>query len=220
LTTARITYQAQEWRRAALAFLFVAAVQALLGRSDLLMLGMLADTTAIGVYAVASRVTDLVAFALAAINVMFAPSIATLHARGDRAALQAMVTTTAWWAALSAVVVGLPLFVLAGTVLSLFGDAFTSGTVVLRILLMGQIINAAAGSVGPMLTMTGHERQAAVVLGVAAVTQIGLNAAMIPLFGMEGAAVTTALTVIGWNLAMGILVWRNLKIVPSVLAWR
>jgi hypothetical protein len=40
------------------------------------------------------------------------------------------------------------------------------------------------------------------------------------LFGMEGAAVTTALTVIGWNLAMGILVWRNLMIVPSVLGRR
>ena len=148
------------------------------------------------------------------------PSIAALHARGDHAALQAMVTTTAWWAALSALLIGLPLFVLAGTVLSLFGDAFTSGTVVLRILLVGQIVNVAAGSVGPMLTMTGHERQAAIVLGVAAAAQIGMNTVMIPLFGMEGAAVTTTLTVIGWNLAMGILVWRNLKIVPSVLARR
>jgi O-antigen/teichoic acid export membrane protein len=198
----------------------MAVVRALLSRSDLLMLGMLADTTSVGIYAVASRVTDLVAFALTAINVIFAPNIAALHARGDHAALQAMVTTTAWWAALSALVIGLPLFVLAGTVLSLFGDAFTSGTVVLRILLVGQIVNVAAGSVGPMLTMTGHERQAAIVLGVAAAAQIGMNTAMIPLFGMEGAAVTTALTVIGWNLAMGILVWRNLKIIPSIFARR
>ncbi|MGH6917731.1 MAG: oligosaccharide flippase family protein [Geminicoccaceae bacterium] len=220
LPTASIAYHAQEWRRAALAFLFMAAVRALLSRSDLLLLGMLADTTSVGIYAVASRVTDLVAFALTAINVMFAPNIAALHARGDRTALQAMVTTTAWWATLSALLIGLPLFVLAGTVLSLFGDAFVSGTVVLRILLVGQIVNVAAGSVGPMLTMTGHERQAAIVLGVAAAAQIGMNTAMIPLFGMEGAAVTTALTVIGWNLAMGILVWRNLKIVPSVLARR
>jgi O-antigen/teichoic acid export membrane protein len=218
LATASIAYEAQEWRRAALALLFIGTVRVLLGRSDLLMLGMLADTTSVGIYAVASRIAELVAFALTAINVIFAPHIAALHARGDRTGLQAMVTTTARWAALSAVLIGLPLFVLAGTVLSLFGDAFTSGEVVLRILLVGQIFNAAAGSVGQVLVMTGHERQAAAVVAIAAVAQIGLNAVMIPLFGPEGAAVTRMLTVIGWNLAMVILVWRMLKIVPSILA--
>jgi O-antigen/teichoic acid export membrane protein len=218
LATAGMAYEAPEWRRAALAFLFMAAIRALLVRNDLLMLGMLADTRSVGIYAVASRVADLVTFALTAINVIFAPSIAALHARGYRAALQAIVTATAWWSAVSALLIGLPLFLLAGTVLSLFGDAFTSGATVLRILLVGQIANAAAGSVGWMLTMTGHERQAATVLGTAAATQIGFNSVMIPLFGPEGAAVTTMLAVIGCNIAMAILVWRNLEIVPSVFA--
>jgi O-antigen/teichoic acid export membrane protein len=84
--------------------------------------------------------------------------------------------------------------------------------------LVGQIANAAAGSVGWMLTMTGHERQATAVLGIAATAQIGLNAVLIPLFGSVGAAVSAMLTVVSWNLAMAILVWRNLKIVPSVFA--
>ncbi len=220
MTGSSIAYQAQEWRRAALAFLFMAAVRALLGRSDLLMLGMLADTASVGIYAVASRIADLVVFALTAINVIFAPHIAALHASGDRTDLQAVVTTTARWAALSSLLIALPLFVLAGTVLSFFGDSFTSGDVVLRILLVGQIFNAAAGSVGWILTMTGHERQAAVVLGVTAAAQIGLNIVVIPQFGPEGAAVIRMLTLIGWNLTMGILVWRNLKIVPSILARR
>jgi O-antigen/teichoic acid export membrane protein len=217
-THASFAYDAPAWRRASLAFLFMAVTRALLNRTDLLMLGMLTDTTSVGVYAVASRVADVVAFTLVAINVIFAPTIAAFHARSDRVALQAMVTTTAWWAATSALLLGLPLFALAEVVLSFFGDAFTPGAVALRILLLGQTVNAATGSVGAILIMTGHERQAATVLGITALGQIGLNAALIPPFGLEGAAVATTTALISWNTWMAILVWKRLKIVPSVFA--
>jgi O-antigen/teichoic acid export membrane protein len=49
---------------------------------------------------------------------------------------------------------------------------------------------------------------------------VGLAAILIPPFGLQGAAVATTLTMTGWNLAMGILVWKYLKIVPSVLGRR
>ena len=189
--------------------LLMTATQALLQSTDLLMLGWLADPTSVGVYAVAARVADLVTFALTAINTIFAPSIAALHARGDRTALQAMVTTTAWWATLAGLVVALPLFGLAGFVLSIFGAGFSAGETPLRILLAGQIVNAAAGSVGFMLTMTGHERQAAVVLGGAAVGAVALNAIFISPFGLAGAAMATALSVTGWNWGLAVLVWRR-----------
>jgi O-antigen/teichoic acid export membrane protein len=205
-------------RRAVWVLLVLAAMRALLSRTDVLLLGMLVHTTSVGIYAVAARVADLVAFALTAINTMFAPHIAALHAQGDRSGLQAMVTKTAWWATLSAVVIALPLFALAGFVLSLFGDVFTSGSVALRILLLGQLVNATAGSVGAMLTMTGHERQAAVVMAIAALAQIGLSAVLIPRYGATGAALANTAATVGWNLAMAALVWKKLKIVPSVLA--
>ena len=108
------------------------------------MLGVLTDPAAVGVYAVAARIADLVAFALTAINTMFTPQIAALHASGDRRGLQAMVTTTSWWAMMSALAIALPLFVLAGFILSFFGAAFTSGSLALRILLLGQLVNAAS----------------------------------------------------------------------------
>jgi hypothetical protein len=37
-------------------------------------------------------------------------------------------------------------------------------------------------------------------------------------FGIEGAAIATALTLIGWYAAMGFFVWRRLGIVPGVSA--
>jgi O-antigen/teichoic acid export membrane protein len=218
LRSATAAFDRQTWRRTASALLLLAVMQALLARTDLLILGMLTDPAAVGVYAVAARTSDLITFALTAINTMFIPQIAASYAQGDRPGLQNMVTTTAWWSMISALAIALPLFVLPGFVLSLFGAAFPSGAIVLRLLLLGQVVNAATGSVGAVLTMTGYERHAAAVMAVAALAQIGLSVTLIPHLGAEGAALANMTSLIGWNLAMAVLVWKKLRIVPSVLA--
>ena len=217
MAQAKIAEERATWRSAAAFMLLMASAHVFMRRSDVLMLGWFADTTAAGIYTVACRITEPVSFALSAINIIFAPTISALYARGDRANLQALVTTTAWWAALSALVVALPLFILAEALLRLFGEAFVAGADALRILLIGQLINAAAGSVGYLMTMTALERQAAFIIVTATVGNIVLNAALIPAFGMEGAAVVNAVTTTAWNIAMAVFLWRKLGIVPSIL---
>jgi O-antigen/teichoic acid export membrane protein len=208
--------RSEEWRRAALPLLIMVVIQALLTRSDVMMIGWLAGTTDAGFYAVAAAIAGWVGFALMAMNTIFAPMIAALHARGEPLALQAMVTTAARWTALSALLIGLPLVVLAESVLGIFGDAFVVGATALRILLIGHLISAAAGSVAYIMVMTGHEKQSAIVDGTAAVTQLALLALVIPSFGLEGAAVVVSARTAGWSLVLAILVWKNLKILPGV----
>lgn len=217
LAHARIAEERAVWRAAAAFLILMASAHILMRRADVLMLGWFADTTAAGIYTVASRITEPVSFVLNAINIIFAPTISALYARGDRAKLQAFVTMTAWWAAVSALAVALPVFILAEPLLRLFGEAFVGGADALRILLVGQLINAAAGSVGNLMTMTGLERQAAFIILAATVGNIVLNAALIPAFGMEGAAIASALTTATWNLGMAVFLWRRLGIVPSVV---
>ena len=182
------------------------------------MIGWLASTTDAGVYAVAARIASLVGFALMAMNTIFAPTIAALHARGEQMALQALVTTAARWTALSGLLIGLPLFVLAEWVLGIFGHAFVVGATALRMLLIGHLVSAAIGSVAYIMVMTGHERLSAMVDGTAAVAQLALFALVIPSFGPEGAAAVASARTIGWSIALAILVRKKLKIVPSVFA--
>jgi O-antigen/teichoic acid export membrane protein len=212
--------KAAEWRRVAIAFLAIAGIQVLIARIGVMMVGWLADTTVAGIYAAAAGIATLAAFTLTAVNVIFAPSIAALHARGDTSALQAMVTMTSRWATAAAVAISLPLLIFAETALWLFGPEFVSGANALRILLIGQIVNAAAGSVGALLGMTGHERQSAAALAAAAIIQVGLNLALVPTFGLVGAATATAVSMTAWNLAFAVMVWRYLGIIPGVFAWR
>jgi O-antigen/teichoic acid export membrane protein len=217
--TAASSKDHQAWRRAAIPLFVMAGTQILLNRADVLMLGWLVDTTTAGIYSVASRIAGLTSFALIAINAAFAPMISALYTRGEIERLQNMVTTAAWWTIAVALSIALPLFVLSEFALRIFGEAFVSGAPALRILLLGQVVSSAAGSVGYITLMTGHERQAAVIFGAAAVANAVMNGILIAALGMNGAAVATSLTMAGWNVAFGIFVWRRLRIVPGVLRW-
>jgi O-antigen/teichoic acid export membrane protein len=205
------------WLSATRFMLLIAGAQVLMERADVLLLGWLAGTTEAGIYSVAHRIALLVTFVLTSVNIIFAPTIATLYVQEDRAGLQGLVTMTAWWTTLSALAIALPLLVLAGFVLGLFGDAFVAGSSALHILLVGQVVSAMAGSVGYLMMMTGHERQASYIILAATAGNIVLNLLLIPPFGMEGAAIANAGTLIASNVAMAFFIWRKLDIVPSIL---
>lgn len=102
--------------------------------------------------------------------------------------------------------------------LSFFGSEFTSGSTALSILVFGQLVNAAAGSVGLLLVMTAHEREAAIGMGVGLSLNVLLNTLLIPLWGIEGAAGASATSMIVWNLWLAVRVHRRLGLDPSVLA--
>ena len=98
------------------------------------------------------------------------------------------------------------MFVLAGPLLGIFGASFVAGETALRILLIGQVVGAGLGSVMYIMTMTGQERPAMFILGAILVANPVLNLVLIPKFGIEGAAVAKAATLIVWKMAMAMAV--------------
>lgn len=217
LATTPAAAEPQLWQRTSLFLLLMAGTQVVLNRADVIMLGWLADTSTAGIYAIAFRVAALAGFALTAVNLVFAPTLAALHARKDRVGLQATVTSVARWSLTWALLVSLPLLILAEPILGLFGEPFRSGAPALRILLVGQLVGAALGSVSLTMTMTGLERQATVVMAATAGICVALHAVMIPLFGIVGAAIASTVALMGWKVAMAVLVWTNHRITPGVL---
>jgi len=99
--------------------------------------------------------------------------------------------------------------------LGVFGSDYGRGAPALAILSLGELANALAGPVALILTMTGHEGDAAKSLAVAAVTNVILNLALIPNFGVEGAAAATAVSLTAWNTLMGVFVWKRLRLRSS-----
>ena len=132
--------------------------------------------------------------------------------------LQQIITLAARGAFVFTIIVGASIAFTGSYLLSFFGSEFSKGYPVLLILLAGQTINAFSGSVGLIMTLTGHHVKAARIFGLSAVLNILFNAILIPYFGIIGAAIATAVTTALWNIVMVYFVVSQLKINPTVIA--
>ena len=84
--------------------------------------------------------------------------------------------------------------------LGLFGPGFAAGGTTVLILLGAQLVSALAGSNALLLTTARHEGTVARVSLLSSAAGIGLTAALIPRFGLQGAAAGSAAGAILWNL--------------------
>ena len=72
----------------------------------------------------------------------------------------------------------------------------------LLILAFSQVINAMSGSVGIILNMTGKEKVFRNILFFALAINIVLNLFLIPIYGIEGAAIASASSLIYWKIVI------------------
>ncbi|MGF1640178.1 MAG: flippase, partial [Rhodospirillales bacterium] len=197
-TKARRTEPAA-WARAVLPLALITGLHLINSRADTILLGILRSDAEVGIYRTATQMALLVIFGLQGLNQVLQPHFARLHRQGDMARLQRLVTASAR-AILALALPPVLAYVLFGASLMafIFGEPFRDGGIALAILALGQLINAGMGSVGMLLTMTGHERDTLKGVAVAAVVNVILNLLLIPSFGMAGAAAATAISQLVW----------------------
>lgn len=222
VTHAVPTYQARRWLVSAMPLALTAGLQLINSQTDIIMLGFFSSAEEVGVYRVAVQGATLVAFGLQAVNMVVAPHFARLYAQGNIAGLQRMVTASARVILLSTFPVVAAFLIFGKEMLSLlFGTAFVPAYTALAILCVGQLINAAMGSVGLLLTMTRHEKDAAWGVAVAAAVNVALNLILIPAFGINGAAVATAITLATWNVLLCRKVWQRIGVQSAAVSiWK
>jgi O-antigen/teichoic acid export membrane protein len=211
-------YAASIWRATAFPFVLMSVSETLLNRTGVVLLVWSGQTIAAGVYALTFNLSMTVTLPRTAVNALFAPLVAQLWARGDRAELQLVVTRTALWTLLSGLCIALPLMILAEPLLSWFGPDFTRGVTALRVLLAGQVVASGFGPQMFLMTMTGNERSAAVLLIGSAIVNVLSGLLLVSVLGLTGAAFASAMSLVVWSLAMALFVWRGLGLVPGALA--
>jgi len=168
----------------------------------------------LGVYAAAVRVAQALVLLLIAVNYMFSPFVADLHARGERDRLDALYKALTRWVVAGTLPILLLLAIVSGPVLRLFGGGFESGTAALRILLIGQFVNVLTGSVGFILIMAGRTGWDLAVYAASFALDLVVAFALVPHLGAEGAAIAQAVTLAASNSARLYLVWRFVRIQP------
>ncbi|HEY7600040.1 MAG TPA: polysaccharide biosynthesis C-terminal domain-containing protein [Candidatus Limnocylindrales bacterium] len=208
---ARAAYDGRAWAASAALLALLSGTAVINSQTGVVLLGALADSESAGLYAVAQRGALLIAFPLAAVNAAIAPTAARLWSSADRAALQRLVTLSARGVLAGALPLALAFILLGRPILAaFFGEPFAAADAPLAVLSLGQLANAATGSVAVLLVMTGQQRLAALGTAAGALLNVIVALALIPVLGTVGAAVGAALSLTLSNGLMVIAARRRL----------
>jgi O-antigen/teichoic acid export membrane protein len=211
-------YETRTWMLVALPLLLVIGFELVLSETDIVMVGAFLGAKSAGVYTAASKTSALVTMIVVSVNAIAAPMFASLWARGRVEELAALAHRVAVWVFWPSLFASIFLAVGAKPILGLFGAEFSDASWVLIVLLVGHMISAATGSVGYLMTLTGHQREAAHVYGGVAIIHLVVSVIAIPLLGTIGAALAVSFSNAVWNLWLHRLVVRRLGIHPSIFA--
>ncbi len=180
---------------------------------DILMLGHFNSQTDVGVYTIALKLAALCTLILFAANTILGPKISELYYNNQMQRLTKTVQNTAKYTfLLSLPIFGVILF-FPDLLLALFGSEFNNKLAIetLIILSIGQMTNVFFGTVIYILDMTGKQNVSKNILLFTAFVNIAFNWYLIPIYGIKGAAIATAISIFCWTILGAIYVKKHLN---------
>ncbi len=188
-----VRYRPRQWLSVALPMLLMDSFALLMLNLDVMLLERFVPPDKIAVYFAAARTITLIAFIHFAVTAVAMPRFAASYAERDsERAMRQLARFRSWmlWPSLAAATF---ILVLGKWILALFGPEFPVAWPLMFILALGYIARAAAGPAESMLVVSGHQNYTALITGVAAFVNATLNLALIPHFGLTGAALATSI---------------------------
>lgn len=197
--------------------LWVAMMMTLtVGWSGILIGGRFVSAADVAQLAVAQRVAVLIVFVLLVCDMFVAPRYANLFEQGDIARMRRMARVSTGLMLLVTVPLAIALAAYSDQVMRLFGPEFAGAGQVLSILLIGQTVNVATGSIGQLLTMTKYEADYRRITMGAAIVTVALTLALAPSFGVAGIAWASTVGTITQNVAGSFAVRKRLGFYPGL----
>jgi len=181
--------------------------------SATIILGIFRSDAEVGIFNIAVKIAAVTGFSLIAINSIAAPKFAEAYGKKDIAALREtarLSTKLIFWTSFPLLVV---LLAFPRPILGLFGHEFRAGYLALIFLVAGQFVNAITGPVGALLQMTGRERVFHHIMLISTVINVILNVLLTPGYGISGAALANAVSMIFCNLCCAYFAKAELDVV-------
>lgn len=210
----------REWLTVSLPLTLTNAMRIVLMRTDIILVGILIGTTEAGIYAVGSRLAQLLTFGLSASNRVVAPRISSLFSKNQTSQLQRLVAQSAVLSTVSMLILTGFLIATSNILLGFFGERFLEARPIFLILALMQLVNAATGPVGQLMNMCDEQLLNSKILATMLAVNLIANIPAVLAFGAIGAAWVTCAVGITRNLWSWIAVKRILNIDSSVISAR
>jgi len=179
---------------------------------DVIILTAYEGFESIAYYSVAVKLATVTALALMSVNVVIAPKIAEIYSNNDFERLNKLINDSARIIFIISLPILTLLFIFSHFVLGLFGENYVLAKEALLFLLAGQFFVSLCGPGAIYLNMTGKQKKLNIILILGLVLNVVLNLALIPTYGIEGAAVATLTSMIFWNSIIVVVIYRTDKI--------
>ena len=174
--------------RTAMPLFAVELVQGITITIPILVLGAFVDNAAVGAFSAANRMSMLTWTVLIGVSSVISPHLAEAYHVKRWTDLRTANRTARLTAAAAALPLLIVMLLVPHWLLELVGPGFGIADTALRILAVGQIINASMACQDVLLAMTGHGRTLWLLNMLQLATCLILSVTAIPLLGIVGAA--------------------------------
>lgn len=178
------------------------------------LLGAFRDVASVGIFAVASAANMVTTTINLAITKSLRPVLAELLDRGDRAATERLYRTTTRWTLSISLPFFLVMVLFPESVLRVFGRSFQVGAAALVVLAFSGLADAASGTSGTVIDMSGYNAVKVVNKVVWVGLSLGLNLLLIPRFGIMGAAAAALAASVTIQTMRVVEVWMLARLLP------
>lgn len=206
-------YEKKAWFRFVVPVFLAKWLPLLINNVDKVILGKLVLVGDVGIYNAGSKVAAQILIFMQALNLIFAPIIATHFNSNKLEELNALFKTVTYWTVTLTMPVVLWMMLNAELIMGMFGAEFTIGGNILILCCLAQFISVCTGPVEYMLIM-GRQDLHLINNLVLAFVNVALNIILINKYGVFGAVLTLGLSMALYNLVRLVEVYILYKMFP------
>lgn len=208
----------RRWWRFAVPWMIISVANDFFFDIDLILLSPWLSIADLAVFGVCSKVFALVAFAVSAAYSVILPDMFAARRLGDGEAFNRKVIAANLVSGAIALAASLAMLA-SGPVLALFGPSFAQGAVPLAILCLGLALRSVLGPSALVLSLHDKPWTSLWPVAFGLVCLIVANRALVPGYGLVGAALAASLTAIAWAALQWLLALRHTGTDVSIWPW-
>lgn len=191
--------------------IFGGAMSLLINYIDIVMIESMLSSKDVAYYKVGTELAQIPSIFLRIVNTVFPPLISKLYHDGQVEEVRRLYEKITRYLFLISSIVIISILILWKPILSLYGPEYINAKMVLIYRGIGQLVNASVGSVWYIVIMTGHPKIRFIGTFASAIINVILNFILIPVLGIEGAAIASMTSTIFINILGFFVVKKILK---------
>jgi len=189
------TVEPARWLKVSLPLFLAQGFFVLTTSTDVIILSFYVEPEALGIYFASVKMVALLSFIHVAVASGITRRLSEAWAHKDFPGFRKQLRKGRIWMVIPTLAGAGFLFLTAPFLLSMFGPEFTSGSVIVTILLAGVVAQAAGGPIQEALIVSGHQKAVSLIIAGFFVLNLILSIALVKTLGLTGVAIASATTV-------------------------